>query len=270
MLTTNVTHSSEGLYDGWKMIALAARLGQQPVLGEALLALSDTLLLMPLSTDERAWIHLAAQQGNVEFIAAWIARELPIDLPTRQGFTPLHFAAAAGNERAVILLLDAGVAVSAKTGDGWTALDCAIVAHATPVALRLIERGASLSTPLPADGLTTLQRAVRENLPTIVEVMLQRNVDPNMRSAAGLTALDYAVQTGNEPLTALLRSHGAMLAVDLPLHQPEELAVRGWLPIFGLSSLPIDHASRHYSARFLLAAFLLVVAVLVILAFCVL
>jgi hypothetical protein len=266
-LGENAAPNTGTVYDGWKLLTPANRPGQLPVIDAALMALSEPELLIPVSSDGRGWAHMAAQQGEETFLTQWVARGLPIDQPTQQGFTPLHYAAAAGRDAVAALLLQARAPISAMAKNGWTPLDCAILAKAIPVALRLLAHGASSTLPLPADGLTSLQRAVRENMPEVVLALLERGAIIDARSAASLTALDYAILTRNESLVELLRARKAHKSVEMPPEHPEEQAVYTWLPPWFAPYLPQPPAQYRSSARFLPIIIGLVVILLVLLFF---
>lgn len=229
----------QALYDGWKLLASAGRVGEWPILSDALLNAAD--LLRPLGADGRQWVHLAAIRGHADFVRQWIARGLPIDTLTTQGFAPLHFAAAGGHPEVVAVLLQASVQPAAQARGGWTPLDLAVRAQALPVVRLLLAHGASPNAALPPDGYTPLQRAVREGQVEMVQALLAAGADVNAPGGAG-TALAEAMQAGNPTLIALLRAHGAEERPTSHVDHANEALARGWLRPWAIfSPAETDH-----------------------------
>eukprot|EP00591_Stephanopyxis_turris_P004331 CAMPEP_0195520622 /NCGR_PEP_ID=MMETSP0794_2-20130614/17297_1 /TAXON_ID=515487 /ORGANISM="Stephanopyxis turris, Strain CCMP 815" /LENGTH=374 /DNA_ID=CAMNT_0040650019 /DNA_START=342 /DNA_END=1466 /DNA_ORIENTATION=- len=85
----------------------------------------------PLKNKNALLLHDAARRGSIPVIQFLLHYKdvvgVDIDLPGRQGLTPLHFAARSGKADAAKLLLDAGCHVEPKDDRGKTPLDSAIV-----------------------------------------------------------------------------------------------------------------------------------------------
>jgi hypothetical protein len=120
----------------------------------------------------------AAALGRTDRLRAIVDGEPAlVDLPAPDGFRPLALAAFFGHEAGVRLLLDRGAALDAQ-GTGvirTTALQAAAAADETAIARLLLEAGA----------------------------------DANVEQPDGFTALDSAIQNGNDELRELLLAHGA-------------------------------------------------------------
>jgi ankyrin repeat protein len=146
-----------------------------------------------------------------------------------QGRTLLHLAAIAGNASSVDIILKAGDTLKKTDAEGKTALDLALAqteskAH-MEVAERLILAGAVSADPTYAylapavrssnyntrigDGITPLHYAAREGYTGLVEYLLDKRTDINVKNAAGTTPLHEAARSGNLIIMDLLISHGA-------------------------------------------------------------
>jgi ankyrin repeat protein len=115
----------------------------------------------------------AARGADVAAIERLVAAGALVDLPQREGYTPLMAAVGAGASsidtrgkfrteldalETAAALLDAGAAIDATDARGRTALHYAAAAGYTDVAVLLAQRGASLEVA-DADGLTPIDAA---------------------------------------------------------------------------------------------------------------
>jgi ankyrin repeat protein len=115
----------------------------------------------------------AARGADIEAIERLAAAGALVDLPQREGITPLMVAVGAGASSidtrgkfrteldalaTADALLAAGAAIDERDERGRTALHYAAAAGYTDVAKRLVERGASLSV-VDADGVTPIDAA---------------------------------------------------------------------------------------------------------------
>jgi ankyrin repeat protein len=115
----------------------------------------------------------AARGADVAAIERLVAAGALVDLPQREGYTPLMVAVGAGASsidtrgkfrtalealETAAALLQAGAAIDQTDARGRTALHYAAAAGYTDVALLLVEQGASL-TAADADGVTPIDAA---------------------------------------------------------------------------------------------------------------
>ena len=115
----------------------------------------------------------AARGADIAAIERLVAAGALVDLPQREGYTPLMVAAGAGASsidtrgkfrsgvealETVAVLLDAGAAIDKTDARGRTALHYAAAAGYTDAALLLADRGANL-TAADADGVTPIDAA---------------------------------------------------------------------------------------------------------------
>lgn len=185
-------------------------------------ALAGTGEVIPLILLESSALHRAAFAGRTDECAALINGRADIDSVTRWGHTALDLAIIGGQTATVDRLLDLGALPSA----GTSALPLAVSLSRTSMVDAMLRRGASANAT-DAQGNTLLHLAVitlmrdarvtgliaRVQMPRpliendvtakLVALLLDRGADPNLRDAAGRTALDIvtaALQA--EPLSA--------------------------------------------------------------------
>lgn len=123
----------------------------------------------------------------------------------KQKNTPLHLAISEKNIIAVEILLAAGTDTSACN---WLGSPVHSAVSHIPILKKLIASGADLSIRTNGSwkGLTPLHLAVRMNLYTAAELLLEGGVNINLKDQYGKTPLDYAESA---EMIKLLKTHGA-------------------------------------------------------------
>jgi ankyrin repeat protein len=126
----------------------------------------------------------------------------------RGGSTPLLFAARSGDAASARLLLDAGASPNDALPEGMSALVLAAHSGHADVATLLVERGAD---PNSADaGYTAMHAAVLRSDLKLVNALLARGANPNLRTTKG-TPIRRDTTDYNLPAT-LIGSTPYMLA----------------------------------------------------------
>ena len=134
-------------------------------------------------------IFAACTNGNVEVVQQLIASGLDINEPhfSTQG-TPLHLASIAGKRRVVKLLLKNGALVDAVDQDGRTALHHAVAWVNVRTARTLIKFKANVNAQATS-GHAPLALAAHKGCSELVQLLLERNADPDVFDAHGRRAL---------------------------------------------------------------------------------
>ena len=179
--------------------------------------------VIPMILLESSALHRAAFAGRTDECAALINGGTNIDSVTRWGHTALDLAIIGGHTATVARLLDLGALPSA----GTSALHLAVSLSRTSIVDAMLQRGLSANAT-DAQGNTLLHLAVNtlmrdarvtgliariqvprpliENDVTakLVALLIDRGADPNLRDAAGRTALDIvtAALQPEPPLSA--------------------------------------------------------------------
>ncbi|KAK1332978.1 hypothetical protein QTO34_006509 [Cnephaeus nilssonii] len=120
--------------------------------------------LKGILTDNKGFtaIHFAAQKGNLECLQVLVEEyQFPVDLPTKNGQTPLHLVIHKENKNVVL-----------------------------PCIRYLLQHGAALNTQT-RNGSTPLHLAAREGLLSCVKVLVKNGANVHTRDAIGCKPIDY-------------------------------------------------------------------------------
>jgi ankyrin repeat protein len=120
--------------------------------------------------NNRAGLHSAAMNGNLQIIAILIKAGAQINMKDNLGNTPLHYAAERDHLDALNLLLGVGAAVDPGNKDGMTPLMVAASHGETTIMQALLAKGAN---PKKSDytGRDALSWAQEAHRPAAVEAL---------------------------------------------------------------------------------------------------
>ncbi|GFR41470.1 hypothetical protein Agub_g2159 [Astrephomene gubernaculifera] len=143
-------------------------------------------------------LHFAAWAGNTRALVQLVrAKAFDPSEPDADGWTPLHFAALAGHSETVRLLLTCGCQPDGRSKCGSTpALMAAKYGRSQDhvVIMRLLaEAGAALDVR-DARGRTLLMLAAKAGNLSMVELLLERGLDPSATDCQDREAQQYAGQ----------------------------------------------------------------------------
>ncbi|XP_069812168.1 ankyrin repeat, SAM and basic leucine zipper domain-containing protein 1 [Dendropsophus ebraccatus] len=134
------------------------------------------------------------------------------ELMTESSEDSLKNALTSGNLKLVEDLLDSGIEVECCFRFGWTPLMYAASVGNLEMVRVLLNRGANAN--FERDKFTVLMSACtahasEENIVKCVELLLSRNVDPNVCCRKKMTAVMLAASEGHTQVVTLLVAHGA-------------------------------------------------------------
>ena len=150
----------------------------------------------------------AADMGNdreVEYLLSVGANPNVQDTSSR---TPLRYAIHHARERSVHMLLDAGAGREAIFDDGLRPVHLAAICGNYKIMQMLLEKDVDVNVRA-SEKLrkgTPLHMAVLKKDATIVKLLLSKGADVNATDGMGKTALDHAVDVGDEVIAAILKA----------------------------------------------------------------
>jgi hypothetical protein len=156
--------------------------------------------------DKRGWTPLlhAAVRGKTECAEVLIAKGAKLDPRDGTQKTPLHYAADRGFADMVMLLVESGADLGAQDDEGWSPLHYAAEKDKVDVAAYLIEQGAEVNM-ISKRGGTPLHEASASASPEMIRLLLDNWADKAIQATNGKTALDYAIELGNQPAQEILK-----------------------------------------------------------------
>ncbi|KAF3101009.1 hypothetical protein TWF102_004610 [Orbilia oligospora] len=167
--------------------------------------------------------HAAAFHGHAHVLKLLADNGADIHiLRPRDRAEPLMLAASVGHLAVVELLVSLGANILTRDHDECTALhNSAPAGFDEMVKLVIAHDRASLKT-LDRLGNTALHYTVAQNFPSVVELLLQNGMDPNLGNDQGRTALHSAIRTGNIEVIETLLRYGAIV---------NKKDAEGWTPL---------------------------------------
>jgi ankyrin repeat protein len=156
-------------------------------------------------------IFEAAATGQVDRVRELIAAD-PALLNTYapDGFHPLGLAAFFGNKATVEVLLQAGADVNQQSRESMkvSALHSAAAARRPDIVEMLLAKGANPNLRA-AGGVTVFHEAGATGQIEVAEMLLKSGGDINAKDNTGKTPLAYAIESKKDEMAAWLRTHGA-------------------------------------------------------------
>jgi RNA polymerase sigma factor (sigma-70 family) len=159
----------------------------------------------------------AAAIGDTPLVSTFLAqRPVLLDSLSPEGFTALGLAAHFGHVETLRFLIEKGADINmvSKHPIGVTPLHAALFGGKTETAMLLIESGAEVNTQRggkgwPRAGWTALHYSAGLGFLELIEPLLARGADINIRDDEGETALRVALDQGHLQIAEALRREGA-------------------------------------------------------------
>lgn len=151
--------------------------------------------------------HHAAERGELDVLERMAAEDPScLERCDHRGGSALHAAARGSRIEVIEWLLQRGADPSCVDRLGVTPLGEAVEVDALAAATTLLEGGANPNGGAGHQGGTALHRAIQRKLPAMVELLLDRGADPELRDVAGKTALHQAAVADHGPILELVLS----------------------------------------------------------------
>jgi len=145
-------------------------------------------------------LHLAARAGALDVVKVLADARANIDRRNANGETAIMLAALGGHRSVVEFLISKEAQINQP---GWTALLYAATNGHLEIIKILIENHAYIDSS-PDNGLTPLMMAARAGHISVVRYLLEEGADASLQNDRGETAVDWALQTRNTDIAALI------------------------------------------------------------------
>ena len=173
-------------------------------------------------------LMLAIMEENLDIAIFLVGNRANVNaIKSKGGDTPLLLASQVTKDEAAVfplisLLLKMGANVNAKNYDGETALYWACVFGNEKIANTLVFRGKADPNIATKTGETALMQAAEGGYSAIISDLIMNNVNLNMISADGETALSKAIRKRHPDVAQQLIKAGATPSDDdaLRMHLP--------------------------------------------------
>jgi uncharacterized protein len=139
----------------------------------------------------------SVKQGDVATTARLLSSGVSPNIRDASNVTPLMIAALRGDEEMTGILLNAGAEPNATSDTGDTALVKAISFEEIEVVKLLLKGGANPEVKHPLRGESALHVAARMANVEVINALLSKNIDVNLKDNDGVTPLMEAV--GSRP-----------------------------------------------------------------------
>jgi len=136
-------------------------------------------------------LHIAATKDLADIAAVLLARGANVDLADKQGNTPLHLAVKNGSVTILPILAQYGASLFSVDKEGKSVLQTALQQNPDLIP-KLVTKNTIGNRD--AAGNTVLHVAAAQGLEGLTDILIKLGADQGARNAAGLTALDEALQ----------------------------------------------------------------------------
>lgn len=171
-------------------------------------------------------LSLASARSSTTAVELLLAAKADPDLDK-----PLLNAVRYGRTDIVRKLLEAGAKIDLHDSDGHGLLHQAAMQGAEETFKLLMDNGAELDQRDRRHGFTPLQWAVHYNRQQMVEFLLERGADSQIKNNNGHTALQIARERSNSAIAYLLEQREKPVRPGYDLPDTAEDATEKWLPM---------------------------------------
>ncbi|RXM35690.1 Cortactin-binding protein 2 [Acipenser ruthenus] len=182
----------------------------------------DQLDISHLDEDGNSALYSAAKYGHTDCVMLLLTKGALVDVPVKNGFTPIHIAAANGHFRCIELLITNNADVNHAASGGQTPLHLAC-ANGNYDCIRILLTAGADRTATTADGWTPVHAAVHAGHVNCLKLLMYYEVSGDRRFA---NESESGSDSSDSSYLETIRSQGeeSMLLASLINHDDKE----GW------------------------------------------
>ncbi|KAH8858586.1 Serine/threonine-protein phosphatase 6 regulatory ankyrin repeat subunit A [Schistosoma japonicum] len=200
-----------------RLINLTDCEGETPL--HAAFCLEQNAFILAKQNDDSTPVHYACMKDDLECVQLMLEydpsiKSIVLEMPDKNGYTPLHLAAVYNHEKLVTYLVEQGSPLEMTESNGWTPLLLAAMKGAFQTCIQLLRLGANpnahdLSNRNLVHLLMLFQGpGIRTVLPEVNDEELFKRL-VNEKDKYGTTPLHYSTKMGNLGATIAFVLRGA-------------------------------------------------------------
>ncbi|NIM15438.1 MAG: hypothetical protein GTO45_25970 [Candidatus Aminicenantes bacterium] len=187
-------------------------------------------------------LAIASYKGHQEIVDFLIEKGADIHKKDKFDAAPIHMAVVTGQTEIVRKLVEKGADITARTLSGKVPIQLAFEWEHTDIIELFLDRGIPINTPINDLGRTLLHKAAIMGKAKVVNVLIAKGADINIKDKQGKTSLDLAELCGHKAAADLLTAKGAEIPAKIPL-EVTYIANEGFLVASGKQKILIDALS---------------------------
>lgn len=187
-------------------------------------------------------LAIASYKGHKEIVDFLIEKGADIHKKDKFDAAPIHMAVVTGQTEIVKKLVAKGADITARTLSGKVPIQLAFEGEYTDIIGLFLDRGIPINGPINDLGRTLLHKAAIMGKANVVNLLIAKGADINVKDKQGKTSLDLAELCDHKAAADLLTAKGAEIPAKTPL-EVTYIANEGFLVVSGKQKILIDALS---------------------------
>jgi len=156
-------------------------------------------------------LSISSMNGDLEIVKYLIKEGANVNLIDKEYYSPLYYAVDKNHIEIVKALLENGASITIEKESTFIPIERAAVNSCIEIIDLLISYGVDVNSPSNYYNRTPLMLASERGEIEVVEYLLGKGADTNLKSYDGRTAIMYASDEGNIEIVKCLLDNGAII-----------------------------------------------------------